>query len=253
MQRQLVSHTSYRDSMHNVLSRKPRRLSVNRHVVNACFDKIIERKVKARQRVGKCCQVDCDIHEGDPVFTLMGIYSNVVDMIVFANYHVLLEPTLCSLEADVANKSAATQIFEMCKVRFVGFSETVVSCGDGSAAHRESTLTLNAGGSLSVQCGEMDGLREGDDICLELPSVFNTEHDLQKALEKDMKTPCGALSPGRLRVRSVRKVEDEITNSDFEPRRMVKKWGTCLDGGNFGENVYVRLTGSHPRGLYTLC
>ena len=175
------------------------RQSVGRAIANATYD------VSVSRRGGD--DPDCGIKVGDPVFVAMGMHRhdrNASDMPVFADAGKLLKQSPRTAGditrapppragdpprppgAPPADKDAwfnASYYFlkpddntGLSEIRFVGFSETAFSPED--IGKRDHSIVVNSGGSLTVTCGEKEGLKIGERVCIAFPD--ETPENLKK-------------------------------------------------------------------------
>ena len=162
-------------------ARRGPRAPVGRAVVNATFD----------QRVHRICaryNAEAALHNGesgggvkvaDPLFIATALHRCDridSDLPVFADARALLrywnkKPTPVPSNWEQCMKTLFGTIGNSYNVRFLGFSETELALSE--IGKRDPGITVNAGGSVSVLCGDTRGLRIGERVCLALPDDLN--------------------------------------------------------------------------------
>lgn len=149
----------------------PVRLAVDRIPVNGTYDKRIARQCR------KNCKDDAELNVevGDPVFVdtkqptdgELFLFSNINQAYSSAT---LFAPDRPFGKADIAKDQLKLRNTVLERMRFIGFSETDIKCSEMN--HMDIHICANTGGSLSVLCGEKEGIRTNDNICIDLPESF---------------------------------------------------------------------------------
>jgi len=230
----------------------PMRLAVDRIPVNGTYDKRLARACR------KHCHTDdneLNVEVGDPVFVDISQPSDS-ELFLFSNVNLAY---LSTTEGSKKEKIDAIQELLsrseiLSKLRFIGFSETDIKFSEMN--RMDIHICANTGGSLSVLCGEREGIRTNDNICIDLPENYY-------GIEKE-ETPQTVVS--RLVVRRYDKVLDEVTELQnkvakaaaplkAEDLKILKKhykshyqlrlMGKCLQGGEFGHRIRILLRPTH--------
>lgn len=149
----------------------PVRLAVDRIPVNGTYDKRIARQCR------KNCKDDAELNVevGDPVFVDIAQPTDS-ELFLFSNIKQAYSASTISAPARSEDKAEMAQdrlklrntVLE--RMRFIGFSETDIKCSEMN--HMDIHICANTGGSLSVLCGESEGIRTNDNICIDLPASF---------------------------------------------------------------------------------
>jgi hypothetical protein len=190
----------------------PLRLAVDRIPVNATYDKRIAHKAR---KLGHYKDHELDILVGDPVFTCLKQPSDS-EMFVFSNYKATL--TGCLVEAGPAANNIPELLCD--NIRFVGFSETEIKCAVMNRT--DIHVSVNTGGSLTVLCGEKDGIRTNERVCIDFDNNPESHECTGKMLVRSYKTA-------------------KADRPDKKPMSI----GKCLRGGRFQEHIRILLRPSH--------
>lgn len=232
----------------------PMRLAVDRIPVNGTYDKRLARACR------KHCHTDdneLNVEVGDPVFVDISQPSDS-ELFLFSNVNLAyLSSTEGSKKREMDDIQKLISRSEMLsKLRFIGFSETDIKFSEMN--RMDIHICANTGGSLSVLCGEREGIRTNDNICIDLPENYH-------GIEKE-ETPQTVVS--RLVVRRYDKVLDEVTElhdkakkavaaaaakaedldvlkKHFKSHYQLRLMGKCLQGGEFGHRIRILLRPTH--------
>ena len=191
----------------NVSTAGAQKLAVGRIPVNGIYDKTLAMKGRRLHINDK----DMDVVVGDPVFTIKNHCFNG-ELYVFSCCKAI--PIHVPSEINSALQQIVMRHCYLENLRFIGFSETDIQCENRNKM--DINICVNTGGSLTVLCGEEDGIRTNDAICIDLPKHLwcdETDSGVRSAA-KSLSGAKNAHLVNRLVVRRFDKVKKDLDTLD---------------------------------------